>query len=79
MPECYFCQGKTKIKKVDVDLRWGDKLFVVKNVPVEICSQCGEKYYSAKVSKKLDTLAKKQAAKKIKFQETIEVPVFNWQ
>lgn len=79
MSECYFCQGKTEIKRVDIDLRWGSKLFVVKNVPIEICSQCGEKYYSAKVSKKLDELAKKQSSKKIKPQETIEVPVFNWQ
>lgn len=79
MYKCYFCQGKTKIKKIDVDFRWGNKLFVVKNVPVEICSQCGEKYYSAKVSKKLDTLVKKQDSKKFRPQETIEVPVFNWQ
>lgn len=79
MSECYFCKGKTEIKNVDIDFRWGDKLFVVKNVPVEICSQCGEKYYSAEISKKLDELAKKQASKEIKPQKTIEVPVFNWQ
>lgn len=77
MSECFFCKGKTKIKKVDVDFRWGDKLYVVKNVPVEICAQCGERYYSAEVSKKLDQLVKKQTPQKP--QQTIEVPVFNWQ
>ncbi len=79
MNKCYFCKGKTKIKNVDVDFRWGDKLFVVKNVPVEICTQCGERYYSASVSKKLDNLVKKQELSKIRPQQVIEVPVFNWQ
>jgi YgiT-type zinc finger domain-containing protein len=72
---CYFCKGKTEIKNVAVDFRWGDKLYVVKNVPVEVCTQCGERYYSAEISKKLDELVKK----KTKPQRTIEVPVFNWQ
>lgn len=66
------------MKNVNVDFRWGDKLFVVKNVPVEICFQCGERYYSAETSKKLDQLAKKQASQAIKPQKIIEVPVFKW-
>lgn len=79
MNKCYFCRGKTKIKNIDVDFRWGGKLSVVKNVPVEVCSQCGERYYSAEVSKKLDNLVKKQELSKIRPQQIIEVPVFNWQ
>jgi len=77
--KCYFCKGKTEIKNVDVDFRWGDKLFVVKNVPVEVCIQCGERYYSAEVSKKLDNLVKRQEVSKMRPQEIIEVPVFQWQ
>lgn len=79
MNKCYFCKGKTRIKDIDVDFRWGDKLFVVKNVPVEVCNQCGERYYSAEVSKKLDNLVKKQELSRIRPQQVIEVPVFNWQ
>lgn len=79
MNKCYFCKGKTKIKNIDVDFRWGDKLFVVRNVPVEVCTQCTERYYSANVSKKLDNLVKKQESSKIRPQQVIEVPVFNWQ
>lgn len=78
MNKCYFCKGKTKIKNIDVDFRWGDKLFVVKNVPVEVCAQCGERYYSAEVSKKLDNLVKKQELAKIRPQQIIEVPVFHY-
>lgn len=78
MSKCYFCGGKTRIKKTIVDFRWGDKLYVVENVPVEICEQCGERYYSAKVSQKLDKLVlnEKQVKKSL---TTIEVPVFNFQ
>lgn len=78
MNKCYFCGGKTRIKNTTVDFRWGDKLVVVENVPVEICEQCGERYYSAEVSKKLDELVlnKKQVKKSL---TTIEVPVFNFQ
>ena len=79
MNKCYFCKGKTKIKNLDVDFRWEGKLFVVKNVPVEVCLQCGERYYSAIISKKLDNLVKKQELLKIRPQQIIEVPVFNWQ
>lgn len=79
MSNCYFCKGETEVKNVDVDFRWEDKLFVVKNVPVEVCTQCGEKYYSAEISKKLDELVKKQSEAKVRPQDTIQVPVFHWQ
>lgn len=79
MHKCYFCKGKTQIKKVNVDFRWGDRLFVVQEVPVEICTQCGERYYSAEVSKKLDELVKKQGSSLKKPQKTLEVPIFSWQ
>ncbi|MDP2632607.1 MAG: YgiT-type zinc finger protein [Candidatus Curtissbacteria bacterium] len=79
MPNCYFCKGKTKIKNVNVDFRWGDKLVVVKNVPVEVCEQCGERYYSAEISKKLDDLVKNQQSSKIKPQKILQVPVLAWQ
>lgn len=77
MSKCYFCKGKTEIKNINVDFRWGDRLFVVKNVPVEVCNQCGERYYSAEVSKKLDEFVRKQGSSKP--QRVLEVPVFNWQ
>lgn len=79
MFKCYFCQGKTEIRNIDVDFRWGDKLYIVRNVPVEVCTQCGERYYSAEVSKRLDELIKKQGSEPQKPQKVLEVPVFNWQ
>ena len=79
MPNCYFCKGKIEIKNVKVDFRWKDKFFVFKSVPLEVCTQCEERYYSAEISKKLDELVIKQSESKISPQNTIRVPVFNWQ
>ena len=63
---CYYCGGETTSQKEDVDFRWGEELFVVRDVPVLVCKQCGEKYYSAKVSAKLDRIAtKRQEAKSL--------------
>ena len=76
MYSCDFCKGNTEIRIVDVDFRWEDKLTVVKNVPVEVCTQCKERYYSAEISRKLDEIVK--ARSKTKPQKTLEVPVFNW-
>ena len=71
---CYFCAGKTEIRNVDEDFRWKGKLFVIKDVPVEVCTQCGERYYSADVSKKIDKLVQSGKAP----QETIKVPVLEF-
>lgn len=77
MSKCYFCGGETRMKKIDRDFRWGDKLFVIKDVPVEVCMRCGERYYSAKVSKKIDKIVQ-ESSKTRKPKKIIEVPVFNF-
>lgn len=79
MSKCYFCKGKTEIKNIDVDFRWGGKLYIIQNVPVEVCTQCGERYYSVEVSRRLDELIKNQKSPAYKPRKVIEVPVFNWQ
>ena len=73
MKECYFCKGKTGIKNIDVDFRWEGKPHVIKEVPVGVCSQCGERYYSAEVSKRIDKLVQSGQS-----QETIKVPVLEF-
>jgi len=71
--QCYFCKGKTETKNVDVDFRWEGKLYVIRDVPVEVCSQCGERYYSSDVSKKIDRLVQIGQP-----QQTIKVPVLEF-
>ncbi len=58
METCYFCRkGILEDKKVTVDFRWGDKLIVIEEVPAKVCNECGEKYYSAEVSKQMEKIA----------------------
>ena len=71
METCYFCQkGVLEDKKVTVDFRWGDKLIVIEEVPAKVCNECGEKYYSAEVSRKMEMIAKEG-----KTERVIEVPL----
>jgi len=40
-----------------VDLRRGEQLCVFRNVPVGVCSRCGERYFAGRVLEALDELA----------------------
>jgi YgiT-type zinc finger domain-containing protein len=33
---------------------WGEKIFIFKNVPAEMCSQCGEAYFGPEALEKMD-------------------------
>jgi len=55
MNNCYFCiKGELKRKKVDIVRYWGKELIALNDVPALVCQQCGEKYFDAKVSHKID-------------------------
>lgn len=71
METCYFCQkGILEDRKVTVDFRWGGKLIVIEEVPAKVCSECGEKYYSAEVSREMEKIATEE-----KKERVIEVPL----
>ena len=48
------CGGKVRTRRVTVDLRRGAKLYVFHNVPIGVCSTCGERYYPGPLLEKLD-------------------------
>jgi YgiT-type zinc finger domain-containing protein len=51
---CDFCGGQLTPKVVDLDVRIKGELLVCEGLPADVCSQCGEKYFSAAVSEKID-------------------------
>lgn len=59
MKDCYFCKGKVQNQSVTVDYRWGERLIIIKNVPVQVCSQCGEKYFDAEISRQMEHIVLK--------------------
>ncbi len=56
--KCYFCKGKLSKVFTTIDYRWGDRLFVIEDVPATICQQCGEKYLDSQVYKELERMAR---------------------
>ena len=53
--KCFFCNGELKeIQVGNFDYRLEGKLYVFKNIPANLCLQCGEKYISAEVAEKID-------------------------
>jgi hypothetical protein len=56
-----------------VDLRIGDKLFVVEEVPAKVCNHCGEKVFTPAIARKLKSLIKRRR----KAPRTVRVPVFS--
>ncbi|MBW1795432.1 MAG: type II toxin-antitoxin system MqsA family antitoxin [Deltaproteobacteria bacterium] len=53
-----------------VDFRWGSKLIVIEEVPAKVCNECGERYYSAEISREMDKIAIEGKREKV-----IEVPL----
>ena len=69
--ECEYCNGDIREKNVTVNHWYEDKLVIIKNVPVGVCHQCGERYYEAAILDQLDILAQNSDAA----QENISVPI----
>lgn len=61
--KCVICkQAETSPGKATVTLERGGMTLVIKNVPAQICSNCGEEYVDEKTTKQLLKIAE-QAAK----------------
>ncbi len=71
--KCAICGGVQKEEITKLELWVDEKLIVIEDVPAKVCENCGETYFSAKVSKQVDALLEstKEAKRKL------EVPVFS--
>jgi YgiT-type zinc finger domain-containing protein len=68
--DCYFCGGEVKEQVTEIEFRWKGNLYLVEGVPTGICQQCGEKYFTAEVSKAIDRSVEEGNVKR-----TVEIPV----
>lgn len=71
---CYYCKGRVVLQSTTIDYRWGDSLFVIRDVPAGVCQQCGEKYLDSNVYKELERLA----ARRDHLKESINVDVLSY-
>lgn len=71
MEKCDFCSGNVVTKKLTVDFHYKGRLVIIEDVPVKVCSECGEKYYDAQIWDQLEKIAKS----KTNVKKEILVPV----
>ena len=57
------------------ELRWQGQLFIFENVPIGVCTQCGEKILLPEVAKAIDRVLQE----KRKPTKTIQVPVYRYE
>lgn len=71
---CEECGGQVRSRRVTVDLRRGDKLYVFRRVPVGVCSRCGQRYYAGRILEQLDEIAQHV----VNGAKTVRVPTFDY-
>jgi HTH-type transcriptional regulator / antitoxin MqsA len=74
MNSCVFCGGQVESKAVTFSYQQDEHVILVKNVPAEVCSRCGEKTYSPEITDEL----LKFAMNRFKPLKMIEVPLFDF-
>lgn len=68
---CEFCSGQTVKKKVKKQHWLHGRLYIVEDVETEVCSECGERYFHAKVLDEIASLL--EAEHEVKNRINVEV------
>lgn len=55
---CLLCKGDLKDEYTNFIADLGKSIIVVRNVPTQVCTQCGEKSYTYHVSVRLQEIVK---------------------
>jgi len=53
---CFMCKGHLEDKSSTFMIDLGNCIVIVKNVPSQVCAQCGETSYSNDVAQRLETI-----------------------
>ena len=54
--DCFMCKGELKDKNTTFMVELDNCIIIIKNVPSQVCTQCGEISYSDEVAKQLEVL-----------------------
>lgn len=58
--KCEFCGGETELRMVRKHHWHKGRLYIVENVEAEVCRECGERYYHARVLDNIDALIERE-------------------
>ena len=76
MKKCNFCGNKNfTAKTTDYIYKHKEHFMLFKNVPAEVCDYCAERYYEAKVLKKIEKDFFEILNQRKKPSKKIEMPV----
>ncbi len=73
MEECFFCKGNVEERRIEHVHKWEGQLYLFRNVPAEVCSQCGEVFFGPEALKAMDAVVLGKA----KSKEHVSVPVYS--
>ena len=54
--ECFMCKGKSEKKLVNYFLDLHHMMMIIKDVPADVCTQCGERYFDDEVMENLEKI-----------------------
>jgi len=57
--KCDLCGGELSVGTSSLEIWRGEELIVLRDVPADVCQQCGEAYLSAQVSERIDQFLEK--------------------
>ena len=72
MKECPFCKGHITLQRIEHVHRWQGKFYILRNVPAEVCTQCGEVFFAPKELGAMDDIVMRGT----KPQEHLSIPVY---
>lgn len=52
--KCFMCKGETEKKLVNYIVDMDKTIVIIKDVPANVCTQCGERYFDDEVMEKLE-------------------------
>jgi len=73
--KCLVCHHDMVERKVTLDLRIGEELVIIEEVPATVCENCGEQVFTPEVTRQVQAVAQERKEK----TRTILVPVFSFE
>ncbi len=58
--DCFYCGGNVEEQFLPREIRIDSNLFIIENVPMGVCVQCGEKVLKPEVAESIDRIIKEK-------------------
>ncbi len=74
METCYYCKGELESDVTTLHRQIKGEHFFFESVPVQICTQCGEKVFDSRDIKKIEDIIKNRK----KADREVTVPIYSF-